>query len=134
MTPKAQLTLSKPIAHDLYGTDLKLSWQINLIKSSWASAVSNCQKKPTFWEPSLSPSSGVWCEWIPGTSSNTNGWVESSVCYVWPVLGGVVHVGLAESSRPNAKSMRYMSHYLQKSAVVEHSTEAEHRIDSTESL
>jgi len=98
------------------------------------SATSNGQKKPTFWEPSLSPSSGVWCEWIPGTSSNTNGWVESSVCYVWPVLGGVVHVGLAESSRPNAKSMRYMSHYLQKSAVVEHSTEAEHRIDSTESL
>jgi hypothetical protein len=36
--------------------DLKLLQQLNLRKSSWAITVSDCQKKPTFWELSLSPS------------------------------------------------------------------------------
>jgi hypothetical protein len=27
--------------------------------------MSNGRKKPTFWETSLAPTSGIWCDWIP---------------------------------------------------------------------
>jgi hypothetical protein len=39
-----------------------------LIKSPRAISFADGQKKPTFQEPPLSLSSGIWCDWIPQTS------------------------------------------------------------------
>jgi len=44
--------------------------------------MSNGQKEPTFWEPSLSPSLGIWCDWTPQTFSiythlETDSWLCS---------------------------------------------------------
>jgi len=41
---------------------------INLIKSSQAIICVKWSKEPTFQEPSLSLSSGIFCNWIPQMS------------------------------------------------------------------